>query len=188
MINRNLLYVAIAATLGLSANASAIELVDLENVPSHYAHIQEVEDKETGEVKEELRFGSYGHIWKADSINRILTGYGLELTEENAEGTPRGFCWMTEVENEDGEMERVMVFDKTNSTMYTPNTVNNILSAYGVELDVNDEEAMAKVPKAFARVVEKENHLGEVIQVAVFGGESIAWKPETFNQILSAYR
>lgn len=187
MFIKSLFSTAASAALLFSGHASAIELVNLENVPSQYASMQEVTDTDTGETVEELKFGQRNYIWKADSLNRILTGYGLELTEENAAGTPKGFCKVVEVVNDEGEVDQVMLFNKANSTIYTPNTLNNILNAYGVELDVENEEALENVPNIFANVLEQENEEGEMEKVVQFGNDNITWNPEKFNAILAAY-
>ncbi len=187
MLNKILFGATASIALLLSSQVSAVELVDVEAVPSRYASMQDVKDPETGESKKELRFGNRQVFWQADDWNDILNGYGLELTEEHTADMPKGFCRTVEKTNEEGETERVIVFNSADSTIYTPESLNRILNAYGVSLDVNNEDAMANVPSSYARVVEQQNDAGETVKVAVFGNSNITWKPNSFNQIMAAY-
>ena len=123
-------------------------------------------------------------IWRAESWNRIFAAYGLEFNADFVDDVPKSYCWLVEVKNENGEKETVMRFNDRDSTIWSPESLNRILGAYGVSLD---PEMIADLPDGYATLTDVVNDDGETEQVVDFGNDNVIWYARTFNQILSAY-
>jgi hypothetical protein len=72
--------------------------------------------------------------------------------------------------------KEVVVFDET-ATMYSPSSINRILSAYGLTLT-----DPSRLPPNFAKKVKKDGK-----DVLVFDDTSSSYSASSMNQILSAY-
>jgi hypothetical protein len=70
----------------------------------------------------------------------------------------------------------VIVFDQA-ATMYSPSSINRILSAYGLTLT-----DASKLPTNFAKTVKQDGQ-----EVTVFDGAACSYSASSMNQILSAY-
>jgi hypothetical protein len=72
--------------------------------------------------------------------------------------------------------KETIVFDDT-ATMYSPSSIDRILSAYGLKL--TDPK---KLPTDYAKVVKKDGK-----ETIVFDGTSRSYSAKFMNQVLSAY-
>lgn len=149
----------VAVALAMSLPASAIELSpDAANIPSIFASVKD------GQVVYRTKSTAYS----PDTLNGILTAYGLELTPEAAAGVPASYAQVV-----DGNV----VFG-SKSRAYAPADYHNIFTAYGLELSPEDAAAMMGAV-GYCKVVD-----GEI----VFGSNSTAYSAMDLSQILAAYK
>ncbi len=114
-------------------------------------------------------FGKSPTAYGPDTLNAILTAYGLTISADAVNGgkVPASYAKV-----KDGNI----VFGK-NATAYSPVEVNQILNAYNLTLPVENASGLVDPPN-YVKV--KDGNL-------VFGKNATAYSADEFNKLLSAY-
>ncbi len=154
-----IMVMCIAVALAMGLPASAIELSpDAANIPPIYAKVTD------GNIV----YKDSPTAYAPETLNAILTSYGLELTPEAAANVPASYAKVV-----DGQV----VFGNK-SIAYAPEGYHQIFTAYGLELSPEDA-ATIKGAVNYAKVVD-----GNI----VFGKTPTAYSALGLSQILAAYK
>lgn len=171
--------VFVFASLGIAVTIDpALVKERLKGNPALFATVQKVmkEGKET----EVAVFNEEGICFCAACLDEILSCYGnlgIDPAIVKSEKFPKSFATVGKEMKEGKEVE-VVQFSHT-GTIYSPDLMHEILTAYGLQLT---PEAVNKLPTGYATVVEKEDE-----KTIVFKKNGGGYNPVAFNQILEAY-
>ena len=195
--------ILLSLAVGVSLQASAIDILDHESIPSYYASVEKVvneaEETETYKV-------TYKHdatAWRAVALDRILRSYGTELMPEIAGDLPGDFASVVQVEQQvdDVNAQHAAVSDVefeinfgANGVAWRPAALNNIFAAYNLVPDLDNFDG---VPSSYATVEESDevivNELtGEqelqTTRELKLGSSAILWRASMLHKILSGYK
>lgn len=166
---KQLIGLAIAAGLAVSASSAyAAKIVDADALPSGFA--SQVEDKNG---KKQWVFNTNGYMYTADTLNKVMMGYGGKLTEKSAEMLPRGFASMVEKDK-----KKVWIFGQ-NGYAWTATTLNKVMNAYGMNYNM-----AAGGLKGLSSVFKDDKDKDQVS----FTSTGYAWSPSGLNRMLKAYK
>ena len=115
------------------------------------------------------------------SLVLSFPSFALELSVEAAKDVPSSYAKVVKYKDEDGKEKEKVVFGT--KSLYPPDSLNQILNAYGVKLSV---EAAKDVPSSYAKVVKYKDEDGKEKEKVVFGTKNL-YPPDSLNQILNAY-
>ena len=119
----------------MNAYGKSISPEDAENIPGWYAKVVDATDEagnpivdEEGNPQKDLKYSTSGAAWKASSLHRIFSTYGLNLPLINVEGMPRNFTKVIKETVGDEEVD-ALAFDSSH-ILWSGHSLARILLAY----------------------------------------------------------
>ena len=210
MKTKNLL---LSLAVGVSLQANAIDIFDHESIPSYYATVEKVVNEEDNTETYNVTFKTDAIAWRPSGLNRVLSGYGLQLEPLAAENLPSSYASVVEVEPSEVEMlaeagtETVVQHEVefeinygSGAIAWRPPALHNILSSYNLvpNFDVDEDGSpVASFPSDYGEVVMAETTVtneqtGEqelVLEPKLkLKSSAILWRPTAIHQILQGYK
>lgn len=121
----------------------------------------------------------------AAAIGLIFTGTASAVELTDIESAPHQYAKKVVVLDPETKEEAEQYHFGSSSIIWRAESMNDIFAAYGLKFDANYVD---EVPKRYCHLVEVKNGDGEEEMVMKFNDkDSIIWKPNRINQILTAY-